>query len=156
MSYLTEVFLFSIRPATENDIEAITACDPLTQTNQGRLAEIRRAIQTDTCYVAVDDSILGYGIFDYSFYEYGFVALLVVKLDSRRGGVGTALMDYIESVCQTAKLFTSTNLSNLAMQQLLAKAGYKLSGVIQDLDEGDPELVYVKYIQSQPTIPNTQ
>jgi hypothetical protein len=33
------------------------------------------------------------------------------------------------------------------MQSLLAKLGYKLSGVINDLDEGDPELVFVKFLK---------
>jgi hypothetical protein len=56
-------------------------------------------------------------------------------------------MRYFESACETAKLFTTTNLSNLPMQSLLAKLGYKLSGVIDDLDLGDPELVYVKYLR---------
>ena len=48
------------------------------------------------------------------------------------------------SLCRTPKLFTSINLSNLGMQSLLAKSGYELSGVIHNLDEGDPELVYLK------------
>jgi hypothetical protein len=33
------------------------------------------------------------------------------------------------------------------MQALLAKLGYKLSGVIYNLDEEDPELVYIKRLQ---------
>lgn len=40
------------------------------------------------------------------------------------------------------RMFTSTNQSNLKMQSLLAKLGYEPSGVIHNLDEGDPELVY--------------
>ncbi len=50
----------------------------------------------------------------------------------------------MESISRGEKLFTSTNLSNLPMQALLAKLGYTLSGVIHNLDEGDPELVYFK------------
>lgn len=55
-------------------------------------------------------------------------------------------MQHLETVFQTEKLFTSTNLSNLPMQSLLVRLGYLLSGVIHHLDEGDPELVYVKYL----------
>ena len=40
------------------------------------------------------------------------------------------------------KLFTSTNQSNTPMQALLALLGYVRSGVIDNLDPGDPELVY--------------
>jgi hypothetical protein len=32
------------------------------------------------------------------------------------------------------------------MQALLARLGYKLSGVIHALDEGDPELIYMNYL----------
>jgi hypothetical protein len=62
-------------------------------------------------------------------------------------GAGEALVKHLESLCQTAKLFTSTNLSNLPMQSLLAKMGYILSGVIHNLDEGDPEIVYFKKLR---------
>jgi hypothetical protein len=62
-------------------------------------------------------------------------------------GAGEALVKHLESLCQTAKLFTSTNLPNLPMQSLLAKMGYVLSGVIHNLDEGDPEIVYFKKLR---------
>lgn len=73
--------------------------------------------------------------------------MLYVHANHRRRGAGTALVQHLESLCQTPKLFTSTNLSNLAMQSLLAKLGYELSGVIHNLDEGDPELVYFKRLR---------
>jgi hypothetical protein len=60
-------------------------------------------------------------------------------------------MARLESECRTEKLFTSTNLSNLPMQSLLAKRGYKLSGVIDNLDPGDPELVYFKFVGNDVT-----
>ena len=53
-------------------------------------------------------------------------------------------MQHLESECKTPKIFTSTNLSNLAMQALLVKLRYKLSGTIHNLDPDDPELVYMK------------
>lgn len=37
------------------------------------------------------------------------------------------------------------------MQALLAKHGYKRSGIIQNLDEADPELVYVKELRAKPS-----
>ena len=33
------------------------------------------------------------------------------------------------------------------MQSLLSKFGYVLSGVIHNLDEGDPEIVYLKRLR---------
>ena len=70
--------------------------------------------------------------------------MLYIRSDYRRNGAGAALVQHIESLCQTPKLFTSINLSNLPMQSLLAKLGYALSGVIHNLDEVYPEIVYFK------------
>jgi GNAT superfamily N-acetyltransferase len=91
--------------------------------------------------------VVGYAILEYSFYEQGFISLLYIHPNYRRHGAGLKLVQHLETVCQTAKLFTSTNLSNLPMQSLLAKLAYRLSGVIHHLDEDDPELVYVKYLK---------
>jgi ribosomal protein S18 acetylase RimI-like enzyme len=90
---------------------------------------------------------IGYVVLDYSFYENGFISMLCVHPDYRRQGVGERLMQQVEGVCRTEKLFTSTNLSNTAMQRLLARLGYVLSGVIHNLDEDDPELVYFKLLK---------
>ena len=84
---------------------------------------------------------------DYSFFEEGFIPVLYVHPDWRRHGIGKALMIHFETLCKTGKIFTSTNLSNKNMQSLLSRLEYKLSGVIHDLDENDPELVYVKYLK---------
>jgi GNAT superfamily N-acetyltransferase len=137
---------FSIRLATENDSAGIYACDALAQQDEARRVFIQRAIAAQNCFIACERSIVGYTVLDYSFYETGFVPLLVVHADFRKKGVGSALLKHLEAICQTDKLFTSTNLSNQPMQALLARLGYQLSGVIHDLDEGDPELVYVKYL----------
>ncbi|MDR7450153.1 MAG: GNAT family N-acetyltransferase [Armatimonadota bacterium] len=80
-------------------------------------------------------------------YEQGFVSILYIHSKYQQQGAGMMLMQHLESICQTPKLFTSTNLSNLPMQSLLAKLGYASSGVIHHLDEDDPELVYVKYLK---------
>ena len=43
-------------------------------------------------------------------------------------------------------MFTSTNQSNLPMQRLCDRLGYVKSGYVENLDEGDPELIYVKLL----------
>jgi GNAT superfamily N-acetyltransferase len=75
--------------------------------------------------------------------------MLYIHSKYRRNGIGTALMQHLESLCQTKKLFKSTNLSNLQMQTLLAKLNYRLSGVIQDPGKGEPKLIYVKNTASK-------
>lgn len=64
----------------------------------------------------------------------------------RRHGVATALMRHVESICPTAKLFTSTNESNTPMQRLCKTLGFVRSGWIENLDEGDPEIIYFKRV----------
>jgi ribosomal protein S18 acetylase RimI-like enzyme len=137
----------SIRLAVENDVDEIFSFEYIAQQNESRQTFIRRSIATKSCYVASYKQIVGYAVLEYSFYEMGFVSMLYVHSDWQRYGIGTKLLKHLESICLTDRLFTSTNLSNVQMQALLAKLGYKLSGVIHDLDEDDPELVYVKYLQ---------
>ena len=139
--------MFSIRLAINSDINAICGFDHIARQDDQRRAFIRRSVERENCFViATDDQITGYAVLEYSFYEQGFISMLYLHHAYRRQGAGLMLMQHLESVCQTRKLFTSTNLSNLPMQSLLAKLDYKLSGVIHNLDEGDPELVYVKFI----------
>lgn len=92
------------------------------------------------------DELLGFAVWDLSFYGNGFVALLIVRPDCRRSGVASALMRSLEELCPTEKLFTSTNESNTAMRRLCARLGFVESGRIENLDEGDPEVVYFKRI----------
>ena len=137
-----------VRQALTDDLPAFLALDPLAQAPaSGRAAFIRRVVAEGACRVAVvDGHVMGYGVLEYTFYECGFISMLYIQSGYRRRGVGQALMEGLEKACTTPKLFTSTNLSNLPMQALLAKQGYRLSGVIHNLDEGDPELVYFKRV----------
>lgn len=139
--------VFRIREANPSDLEALCAFDQIARHNGERRAFLQHALSGSNCHVAVDPRVLGYAILEYTFFEQGFVSLLYIDPERRRSGLGSALMRHLESLCRTDKLFTSTNLSNLPMQSLLARLGYRLSGVIHDLDEGDPELVYVKYLR---------
>jgi ribosomal protein S18 acetylase RimI-like enzyme len=138
----------SCRLATTDDIKII--CSSIDE----RVfipAFLERFIASSHCHIALlnNSLIIGYAVLDYSFYAQAFISMLRVHPSYRRRGVGLKLMQYLEqSILSTAKkLFTSTNLSNLAMQSLLAKLQYKLTGVIHNLDDdGDPELVYYKSV----------
>jgi RimJ/RimL family protein N-acetyltransferase len=50
----------------------------------------------------------------------------------------------MEAASKDQKLFTSTNESNKPMQALLDQLGYERSGIVENLDEADPELIYFK------------
>jgi GNAT superfamily N-acetyltransferase len=140
--------MISIRPAVENDAEILCSFDHIAEVEEERREFIRREVAAGTYFVAVlDQEVIGYGVLNYTFFHLGFIDLLYVRSEYRRRGVGEMLLRHMESLCKTAKLFTSTNLSNLRMQTLLAKLEYELSGVIHNLDEGDPEIVYFKRLR---------
>ena len=137
-----------IRKAIENDIQTIYSFDMIAQLEDERREFIRREVNAGNCFVAVaDEEVIGYGVLNYTFFHNGSIDMLYTHPDHRRSGAGAALLRHMETLCQTPKLFTSTNLSNLPMQSLLAKLDYVLSGVIHNLDEGDPEIVYFKRLR---------
>jgi N-acetylglutamate synthase-like GNAT family acetyltransferase len=137
-----------IRAARESDFEVLCSFDQITKKDQKRRESIQHAIACGSCFIAeMGQEVIGYGALNYSFYDHGFVNVLYVAADWRRQGAGAMLLDEMERQCQTSKLFTSTNLSNLPMHSLLAQRGYVLAGVIHELDQGDPEIVYCKRLR---------
>jgi GNAT superfamily N-acetyltransferase len=134
----------AIRSAGAADVEAVAALDREAATGRERLADLQAALVEDRLLVAErEGEIVGYAIHG-RFFEFDFIELLVVRPRYRRTGVATALVAGIESRSRTGKLFTSTNRSNIAMQRLCAHLGYLPSGVVENLDDGDPELFFVK------------
>jgi ribosomal protein S18 acetylase RimI-like enzyme len=134
-----------IRLALHKDFESIISFDHIEHSEPSRLKFINRVIRSGQCYVAEHEKIIvGYGALGYTFYDYGFVSMLYIHDAYRRQGFGEQMMRYFESICQTEKIFTSTNQSNKPMQVLLKNIGYQPSGIIENLEEGDPELVYFK------------
>ena len=122
--------------------------DQVARADRERREMIAGSVTGGTCYVALSGSeIVGYGVLAYTFYRRGWIDLIYVAEARRRQGAGRALIKYMEAQCRTETLFTSTNLSNLPMHALLAKLGYTVSGVIDNLDDGDPEIVYCKRLR---------
>ncbi len=138
----------NLRLARIEDLQAIVAIDPNAQRDDRRVGFVRHAIESGSCWLAEEPpSVLGYVVVDYSFYGNGFIPLLFVSEPARRGGIGSALIEEAVRQCNAAKLFTSTNLSNVPMQGLLAKLAFQLTGVIHNLDPADPELVYYRRVR---------
>ena len=111
---------------------------------EGRASEVLRAVLEGQCLVAEKgDEIAGLCV-NGKLFAFAFLELLLVAPDHRRRGVGTLLFRAWEESASTKKLFTSTNESNIAMQRLCEGLGYVRSGLIENLDEGDPEVYYCK------------
>ena len=126
------------------DAETIIQFDTIASGDRPRTNLIHQKIASRNCYVAViDRRVVGYGVLDYSFFNHGFVPLLYVDAEYRRRGIGCGLLRHLESQCTTPKMFTTTNVSNEPMLALLAKLKYKKSGRIENIDDGDPEMVFI-------------
>ena len=137
-----------IRQGEPADVAGLIAFDHVARTDRRREEFIRHSIDAGACFVATaGGAAVGYAVLEHGFFGNGIIAMLYIKADFRRRGAGSALVARYEAACVTPKLFTSTNLSNTPMQGLLTKCGYRLTGFIDNLDEGDPELVYLKRLR---------
>ena len=137
----------TIRIGSPDDLLGIFFADPLCQSVPDRAQMLNRALAQGECFVATEsERIVGFVIRNNGFFGQAFVPLLVVAESSRRAGIGTALLTEAEVGCRRAKLFTTTNESNLAAQRLFLRCGYVPSGRIENLDDTDDELVYRKWL----------
>ncbi|MEM6729902.1 MAG: GNAT family N-acetyltransferase [Myxococcota bacterium] len=133
----------TIRRARDEDVEAMCAVD-----EEARREFIRRSVHKGAAYVALGDTtVVGYAVFEHTFFERGFISMLMVDPMHRRAGVGAAMVRHIEGLCQSERIFTSTNRSNQPMQALLRKLGYRHSGTVEDLDPDDPELFFSRRVR---------
>jgi ribosomal protein S18 acetylase RimI-like enzyme len=140
--------LVTIRPAVRTDLDQISWMDAESRSDQSHRATIEGAICREECLVALDGPTpLGFGVMNHEFFGRGFVLLIYVDAAHRRRHIATCLLDEFERRCKTNQIFASANLSNLAMQALLTARGYALSGIVQDLDPGDPEIFYSKRLR---------
>ena len=139
-----------IRRATRADIDAIIAVDHEAAHDEKRRWHIREWVSGDSTVIAVlDGAVVGYAVLEYTFFSQGFISMLIVAETSRRKGVATALLSHLEAICKTGKLFTSTNESNEPMKELMQRMSYEPSGVVHNLDDGDPELFYFKKLEEK-------
>ncbi|WP_104782295.1 MULTISPECIES: GNAT family N-acetyltransferase [Streptomyces] len=134
-----------IRHADASDWPALASIDSIAASgDDARRASIRRWCEQGSVLLAEDASgLLGYSVLEYTFFEQGFITMLMVAPTARRQGVAARLLKDTEAACTSPKLFTSTNVSNHPMHLLLQRFGWSPVGLLHGLDEGDPELFYL-------------
>jgi ribosomal protein S18 acetylase RimI-like enzyme len=139
-----------IRPATTADLPALWALDHLAASAAERRSFIAQAVSERQAWaIELAGQLCGYGVLKHDFFGHSFLDMIYITAERRSHGLGPALIRFLEMQSRSANLFTSTNESNHHMQHVLAKLGYERSGVIHNLDPGDPELVYVKRLAAE-------
>lgn len=129
-----------IREATLSDLGAIDSFDIFAGE---RSAEVERG----ECFVVVEEQqVVGYIVYNHSFYLMPFIQFLCVNPKFRRRGFASELLEYVEGICDDDKLFTSTESDNLPMLKLLNRRGYRISGVIDNIQE-QVEVVFCKKVE---------
>lgn len=135
----------TFRQGALGDLSAIIAFDHVAKANEDRRKLIENGLSDSEISVAlVDGTPKAYVLFNCRFFGHPFIELLYVASESRRSGIGSRLIEHVQRHARGAKLFTSTNQSNEPMRAVLRRLGFQESGIIHNLDPGDPELVFFK------------
>lgn len=146
-SSLVDMNAAHVRSAVARDLPALLQCDALAGSDPRRKSLIQRAVQAKLCFVAeVDSQVVGFAVLHHEFFEQAFIALVIVRSEFRRRGIGVQLVRSAERSSGCSKLFSSTNASNLPAQALFRKSGFVRSGVVENLDPADPEYIYFKEV----------
>lgn len=137
-----------INKAESSDLESICTIDAMVIGNDRRRDYLSKAVANQECVIAkLNGEAVGFAVCDCSFFGYPYLTLIIVNPQFRRQGIAKALISYIENNTKSEKLFTSTNESNITMQKVCDSLGYIRSGIIENLDDGDPELIYFKRLE---------
>ena len=144
----------SLRKATIEDKALVVdfdySLDAVEHIELKREEKITKAILGEECLIILaDNRAVGFAIFDYRFFDLGWIELIILDEKYRGKGIGGQAIDLICKQCKTNKVFTSTNSSNIQMQKALSKVGFSFAGEIIGLDDGDPELFYYKKINTK-------
>ncbi len=146
-----------LREATINDKVSVVDLDCKLDKDGhiklNREEKITKAILKNECFIVLaDDREVGFVIFDYRFFDQGWIELIMIEEEYRGKGIGAKAFDLICEQCRTNKVFTSTNSSNTQMQRALNKANFSFAGELNGLDDGDPELFYYKTLTKTKTV----
>ena len=143
----------SLRKATIKDKALVVDfdynLDKVEHIELKREEKITKAILDEECFIILaNNRTVGFVIFDYRFFDQGWIELIILGEKYRGKGIGRQAIDLICKQCKTNKVFTSTNSSNIQMQKALSKVGFSFAGKINGLDDGDPDFFYYKNINN--------
>lgn len=135
-----------IRLATLNDVPEIVRLDALAEREERRYDYITGAIQGEmgrtVKVLLIDGKLAGVAVMG-AFFGHPFLELIATAPNRRRMGVASALLSNIEVELDDDRFFVSANESNTIIRDLLVRRGYRVTGMVENLDPDDPEIFYV-------------
>lgn len=135
-----------VRAASADDLPALEPFLPAFLNPPRKRERFVHALANGDVVVAVEGAdVAGFMWLHEHFFGHTFVNVLAVAPRSRRRGHAGVLLAHAERSAVTDRVFTSTNASNVAMQAVCDRYGWRRCGLVDDLDPGDPEIVYVKF-----------
>jgi N-acetylglutamate synthase-like GNAT family acetyltransferase len=130
-----------IRQATPADLSALVQLDTVAPEDPSRAEQIARWIAEGACQILEESgSAHAYAAVSRNFFHRPFIEMVMVGDQWRRRGCASALLRHL--TLGVNEIWTSTNASNHPMQLVLEQSGFRHSGIVTGLDEGDPELIY--------------
>jgi ribosomal protein S18 acetylase RimI-like enzyme len=135
----------NVRAAGADDVGTIEEFVPPFLQPTYKRGRFLRALRDGEVVVALDGNSVAGFMWLNVFFGHTFVNVLAVAPRHRRRGCAGTLLAHAERNALTDRVFTSTNASNAAMHAVLKRYGWRRCGEVDDLDPGDPEIVYVKY-----------
>ncbi|WP_225218684.1 GNAT family N-acetyltransferase [Fictibacillus norfolkensis] len=134
-----------IHNAKKQDLYKIIELDKKMIGSDHRKEEINQAIKDEKCLIMFqEDEIAAFLIYHTHFFDCSFISLIMVDPAHQRKGLGSSLLTHMTKISPTNKLFSSTNESNESMKKTFIRNHFKKSGFVDNLDEGDPEIIYFK------------
>ncbi|EJS60729.1 GNAT family N-acetyltransferase [Bacillus nitratireducens] len=133
----------NVTKAYIDDLDSIVHLDIDVLGDDSRRDYIKHTIDEGRCIIVKEDnSISGFLTYDTNFFGCTFLSLIIVSPAKRRQGYASSLISYMLTHSPTQKIFSSTNESNESMQTVFNANGFVRSGMIENLDEGDPEIIF--------------
>ncbi|MDR4169253.1 GNAT family N-acetyltransferase [Bacillus nitratireducens] len=133
----------NVTKAYIDDLDSIVHLDIDVLGDDSRRDYIKHTIDEGRCIIVKEDnSISGFLTYDTNFFGCTFLSLIIVSPVKRRQGYASSLISYMLTHSPTQKIFSSTNESNESMQTVFNANGFVRSGMIENLDEGDPEIIF--------------
>ncbi|MGM0846677.1 MAG: N-acetyltransferase family protein [Bacillota bacterium] len=136
----------NIMTARISDLDAVAQIDSEVIGNTSRRDFLEKAIRNDSLIIVEEnDEVVGFLVCERNFFDCAFISLIVVSNTKRRMGYGSEMLNYMVNNSPTTKIFSSTNRSNHSMQKVFEANGFIKSGIVENLDEGDPEIIYFRW-----------